>query len=285
MMNTTTQSNHTDLCAWRPVFWEPVAGTGERMMAGVIFEYAGAWEAVRIIRDDVMAALYGAEASVGAIRLIEFGLRLFQDAAKASNSLDRLGVPIAGLYPGEQMRTESTSRSELLRTAALLFSSLSNIDSFDAQQEEDVPLAEEITKRFSTEIRELVVGRRPELDQYFGRHAVLFEGGDRVKFGFVSPKVASHFNVVTPIRPGPSLRDARARIFELQRCREISGIDFAVLISAVSRHDDPTLGDRQKKNIDSLNQEIRGEAESVGVTYVPVLSAEYGAEKIIEYAS
>lgn len=285
MTTLTTQLKHADLCAWRPVFWEPVAGTGERMMVGVVFEYAGSWEAVRIIRDDVMAALYGIEASAGATRLIEFGLRLFQEAAKASNSLDRLGVPMAGLYPGEQMHTESASRSELLRTAALLFSSLSNIDSFDAQQEEDAPLAEEITKRFSTEIRELVVGTRPDLDQYFGRHAVLFDGGDRVKFGFVSPKVASHFNVVTPIRPGPSLRDARARIFELQRCREITGIDFAVLISAVPRHDDPMLGDRQRKNIDSINQEILGEAESVGVTYVPVLSAESGAKKIIEYAS
>jgi hypothetical protein len=254
------------------------------MMAGVVFKYGDSWEAVRIIRDDVMTALYGTDASTGAIRLIEFGLRLFREAANAANSLDRLGAPMSGLYPGEQMHTEATSKSELLRTAALLFSSLSNIDGFDSQQEEDVPLAEEVTKRFSTEIRELVSGRRPDLDQYFGRHAVLFDGGERVKFGFVSPKVASHFNVVTPIRPGPSLRDARARIFELQRCKEITGLEIAVLISAVPRHDDPTLGERQKKNIDSLNLEILGEAESVGVTYVPVLSAADGASRLIEYA-
>lgn len=254
-------------------------------MAGVVFEYDGAWEAVRIIRDDVVAALYGTEASVGAIRLIEFGLRLFKEAATAANSLDRLGVPISGLYPGDQMRTEAASKAELLRTAVLLFSSLGNIDYFDALQEEDVPLAEEVTKRFSTEIRDIVVTGRPELEKYFGRHTVLFEGGDRVKFGFVSPKVASHFNVVTPIRPGPSLRDARARIFELQRCREITGIEVAVLISAVSRHDDPTLGAKQKNNIENLNQEISGEAESVGVAYVPVLSAAIGAERLIEYAT
>lgn len=285
-MNTLrTQSQQADMHSWRPVFWEPVSGTGERMMAGVVFKYAGAWEGVRIIRDDVITALYGTTASSGAIRLIEFGLRLFTEAARAANSLDRLGVPISGLYPGEQMRTEASSRAELLRTAALLFSSLSNIDSFDEQQEEDLPIAEEVTRRFSTEVRELVIFTRPDLEQYFGRHAVLINGGDQVKFGFVSPKVASHFNVVTPIRPGPSIRDARARIFELQRCKELTGIELAVLISAVPRSDDPTLGDRQRKNLDSINHELRGEAESVGVSYVPVLSAAAGAEKVIEYAS
>ncbi len=285
MTTMLSPSSNAAMHSWRPIFWEPVAGTGERMMAGVVFEYAGTWEGVRIIRDDVVAALYGASSSIGAIRLIEFGLRLFKEAATAANSLDRLGVPISGLYPGEQMCTEATSRSELLRTAALLFSSLSNIDNFDEQREEDIPIAEEVTKRFGTEVRELVRSLRPELDQYFGRHAVLINGGDQVKFGFVSPKVASHFNVVTPIRPGPSVRDARARIFELQRCRELTGIEVAVLISAVPRRDDPTLGDRQRQNLESINQELSGEAEAVGVAYVPVLSAQSGAERLIEYAS
>lgn len=283
-MNTSL-SPPTIMYSWRPVFWEPVAGTGERMMAGVVFQYAGEWEGVRIIRDDVVAALYGNSASVGAIRLIEFGLRLFREAARAANSLERLGTPLSGLYPGNEMRTEASSRSELLRTAALLFSSLSNIDSFDEQMEEDVPIPEEVTRRFGTELREIVSHRRPDLEQYFGRYANLINGGDQVRFGFVSPKIASHFNVVTPIRPGPSIRDARARIFELQRCRELAGIGKAALISAVPRPDDPTLGDRQRQNLESINLELSGEAESVGVSYVPVFSADSGAEKLIEFAS
>jgi hypothetical protein len=266
---------------WRPLFWEPVPGTGERLMAGVVFCYDGKWEAERIIRDDVLAALYGQDAASGAINLIEFGLRIFGEAAKAAASLESLGVSISGIYAGEKRSTEARSRAELLRTAALLYSSLANLDKFDSAQEQDLPLSEEVTKRFSTEIRDLVTQDRPDLEEYFGRHAVLFSGGDKVRFGFVSPLAALHFNVVTPIRPGPSLRDARARIFELQRCREVTGIDKAVLISAVPRSDDPTLGVRQRQNILHLNEEIEGEAHSVNVGYIPVTSASDAARQVI----
>lgn len=281
MKTLSKSSSSVALHPWRPLFWEPVSGTGERLMAGVVFCYDGQWEAVRIIRDDVLAALYGQDAANGAINLIEFGLKLFGEAAKSAASLERLGVSISGLYAGEERTTEAQSRAELLRTAALLYSSLANLDKFDSAQEQDIPLSEEVTKRFSTEIRDLVVRNHPNLEDYFGRHAVLFSGGDKVRFGFVSPRAALHFNVVTPIRPGPSLRDARARIFELQRCREITGIDKAVLISAVPRSDDPTLGVRQRQNIQLLNEEIAGEARSVNVGYIPVTSASAGAEQVV----
>lgn len=250
-------------------------------MAGVLFCYEGQWEAVRIIRDDVLAALYGQDAAAGAINLIEFGLKIFGEAAKSASSLENLGVSISGLFAGEERATEANSKSELLRTAALLYSSLANLDKFDSAQEQDFPLSEEVTKRFSTEIRDIVTNERPDLEQYFGRYAVLITGGEKVRFGFVSPRAALHFNVVTPIRPGPSIRDARARIFELQRCREITGLDTAVLISAIPRSDDPTLGIRQRENIKLLNEEIEGEARSVGVGYLPVLSAADGARQVV----
>lgn len=253
-------------------------------MIGVVYCFRGQWAAARIVRDDVLTALYGQTAAAGATKLLDFALDLYVQAAKASSSLDALGVSMSGLYAGEQRRTPAESVSELLRIAALLYSSLANLDKFDAADEQDIPLGEEVTRRFSTEIREIVTRLKPDLSDYFGRHAVLFDGGEQVKFGFVSPRTALHFNVVTPIRPGPSIRDARARIFELQRCKEITGIGNAALISAVPRPDDATLGERQRRNLISLSEEIRGEANSVSVEFVPVYSASQGAERVLSMA-
>ena len=42
------------LAKWRPLFWEPVEGTGERLMAGVVIQMGGELVARRVIRDDVL---------------------------------------------------------------------------------------------------------------------------------------------------------------------------------------------------------------------------------------
>src|SRR5690554_2328952 len=110
-MKTHRANEHPEnLHPWRPLFWEPVAGTGERLMAGVVYCFSGEWEAIRIIRDDVLAALYGQDAAAGAINLIEFGIRLYGEAAKGASSLDRLGVSMSGLHAGELRLTEAGSK-------------------------------------------------------------------------------------------------------------------------------------------------------------------------------
>ncbi|EQD69238.1 hypothetical protein B1B_05430, partial [mine drainage metagenome] len=38
---------------WKPLFWEPVEGTGERLMAGVLLRLEGEWSTRRMLRDDV----------------------------------------------------------------------------------------------------------------------------------------------------------------------------------------------------------------------------------------
>lgn len=250
-------------------------------MIGVVYNFDGQWSASRVIRDDVIAALYGQVAANGAIRLLEFGLSLFLESAKASGSLVEMSGQMSGLHAGELRSTEASSKAELLRIASLLYSSLASLDKFDEVDEADAPLSEEVTKRFSTEIKDRVVLVRPDLQKYFGCTAVLFPGGENVRFGFVSERGACHFNVVAPVRPGPSLRDARARLFELQRCKEITGLENAVLISSVPSADDPSIGDRQRANIINICSEIAGEAKAAHVGFIAVPDAEAGAKQLM----
>lgn len=250
-------------------------------MIGVVYNFDGEWNASRVIRDDVIAALYGQVAANGAIRLLEFGLSLFLASAKASGSLIGMSGQMSGLHAGELRSTEASSKAELLRIASLLYSSLASLDKFDEIDDADAPLSEEVTKRFSTEIKDRVVQVRPDLQKYFGCTAILFPGGENVRFGFVSERGACHFNVVAPVRPGPSLRDARARLFELQRCKEITGLEKAVLISSVPSADDPSIGDRQRANIVNICNEIAGEARAAQVGFIAVPDAASGAKQLM----
>lgn len=275
---TTAQTN---LTPWRALHWEPVTGTGERLMVGVVYNFGGEWDAARILRDDVLSALYG-KAAAGARRLIDTGLSAFREAAAAGDSLDRLGVPLAGLHPTELRMTEALSVPDLLRIAALQYSSMANLDKLDHADEADLPEAQEdAVRRFSTDVREAALSARPDLRDYFGRTAVLVHGGDRVKFGYASHRLLAHFNVISPMRNTASLRDARARLFELDKGRTVSGLEAAALISGVPRSNDPMLGDRQRARLREMLFELDQEASSVGVLFRTAADAGEAADVLL----
>lgn len=269
---------------WRPLFWEPVSGTGERLLVGVVHGYNGQCGAVRMLRDETLDCLFG-KRSGGARKLIEHGLALFRAAADADSSLEVLSRPLMGIYPGEVRTTAARSLQELLRTAALLHSSLANLDKLDELEEIDAPLQDEVNQRFSTEVKEITLALRPDLQKYFGTSAELVEGGQRVKFGFCSPRVVAHFNVLYPIRPSASLRDARARLFELQAACKLANIQLGALIGAVARDDDATLSDKQREQLREARLEIENEAKATGLIYYPVTTAKQGAEHVIQLAA
>jgi len=256
---------------WRPLFWEPVSGTGERLLVGVVHGYNGQSGAVRMLRDETLDCLFG-KRSGGARKLIEHGLEI-------------LSQPLMGIYPGELRTTAARSLQELLRTAALLHSSLANLDKLDELEQIDAPLQDEVNQRFSTEVKEITLARRPDLQKYFGQSAELVEGGQRVKFGFCSPRVVTHFNVLYPIRPSASLRDARARLFELQAACKLANIRLGALIGAVARDDDATLSEKQRQQLREARLEIENEAKATGLVYYPVTTAQQGADQVIQLAA
>lgn len=269
---------------WRPVFWEPVSGTGERLMVGVVYEFDETMQVHRIVRDDVLDSLYGQHASAGAKKLIDSGLGALRAVARIGG-IEAASMPVMGLYPGELRRTAAESAGDLLRTAALLYSSLSNLDKLDALEEEDAPTAEEANKRFSTEVKEIVLRLRPDLATGFGKGGPLIDGGQVVRFGYFSPKVVAHFSVLSPVRLSASVRDARARLWELARAMEMAGISSGALITAVPRKDDATLGEKQRIQAKASEREIEREADGANIRLFPVYSAEEGAVRLMEIAA
>lgn len=267
---------------WRPIFWDPVAGTGERLMVGVLVERDGDLRAQRLIRDDVLDCLYGKHAR-GVRTLIETGIAGLRAMAEAT-SIQREMPDAFGMYSGPLRHTWAESHSEALRTAALLHSSLANLQKIDEPEETDAPSQEDTNRRFATEVKERVIEQRPDLIPYFGRQAVLIENGDPTRFGFCSARAILHFGALSPVRQSAGVRDARARLWELHRAREWANLSIAALVCATPRLDDPTLSPAQIESLRRNLAEIEREADSYKMRFHPVTSVVDGAEHVLQYA-
>lgn len=273
------------LAQWKPLFWEPVEGTGERLMAGVLLRFNGEWTARRMLRDDVLENLFG-KAAANPRRLIDEALNVCVNLARETGSMEFLTPPrvIMGLHPGATRTTEAVNVSDALRQAVLLHASLAQLDGWDELEESDAPQPEEGNRWFVTEVREAVVAKKPELYRYFGRLARISQDGKPVRFGFLSERTVLHFSVLHPVRQGPSVRDARARLWELSRAKAFGGLPYAALITAVPRDDDVTLSPRQREGLRMNRDELIREAEAGEMQVHTVTSPSEAAEKVLELA-
>lgn len=262
-----------------PLMWEPVSGTGERLMAGVIVEHGGEITTHRIIRDDILDSLYGRTTSSPS-KLIDAALAMYLEVAKKSG-MNGFKTPILGLSAGEIRHILANNLTEAVRISALMHSSLANMSWIDELEAEDSPSQEDSNKRFFTEVRNLVLASNPHLVNYFNRSAKLLNDGQNVKFGYLSDTTVLHFNVLSANRQPAGVRDSRARLWELARARDYGSIAKAALITATTSENDPTLSKKQVDALRSNLNEINREADSEEILFYPVHAVHQGAEKVI----
>ena len=156
------------------------------------------------------------------------------------------------------------------------------MDGWDELEESDVPAPEEVNKRFATEVRDAVISVRPELARNFSRQAVLIQGGMPVRFGYFSDRAVLHFSVLHPVRQAASVRDARARLWELSRAKAFAGLQRAALITAVPRDNEITLGEKQREALRANRNEVEQEADAVDMRVYPVSSVSEAADRVLE---
>ncbi|MBH2008218.1 MAG: hypothetical protein I8H71_00825 [Xanthomonadaceae bacterium] len=268
------------LAQWRPVYWEPVAGSGERLMAGVVGIHGDNWQARRVLRDDVLESLYGERAS-GAMKLIDEALSTALVVAKGAG-LEALRSPVMGLSPGALRRTAAANFSEVLKQAALLYSSLTNLDALDNAEDEPSAKVEDGNRQFGAEVRSTIAALRPDLKEHLSRKAPVAEGGVPVRFGFLSDRLIVQFAVLHPVRQSGSVSTARGKIFELQQASLLSGIPASALVLAVPPADAAVFHENQRNALRANTEEIRREAKGVGVNLEAVTTVLDGANRVLQ---
>lgn len=273
------------LAQWRPLFWEPVEGTGERLMAGVVVRLGTEISVRRVIRDDVLDSLYGASSSRPRV-LIEEALGMCRRIVEAGgeDGIGMLASPVLGLHPGPQRQTDVIGMSDAFRQAVLLYSSLAQTDIADEEDDGTVQ-PEEVNRRFATEVRDAVLLRAPGLARFFNRQASLHQGGTSVRFGFLSDTTVMHFSTVSAVRQGASVSYARAKLWELSRAKDYAGLQTAALLTAVPWSGDPTLGTKQRSQLARNLREIEREADDGQIRFLPVDSVQLAVERVLELSA
>lgn len=82
---------------WTPLYWQPVMGSGERIMAGAIVDYDNEVTAHRLIRNDILKTLYGSSAG-NLEKLLDTALNLQLEMAQVvglGNLPEVMGLQIA----------------------------------------------------------------------------------------------------------------------------------------------------------------------------------------------
>jgi len=250
-------------------------------MAGAIVDYDNQITAHKLIRNDVLKSLYGSSAQ-NLEKLLDTGFKLQQEFAQVVG-LNNL-PEVMGLQKGEVHTSNASSRFDALRQAVLLYSSMCNMDLLDEATDDDRPLVSDANKRFLTEVREHTVNIHPNYLVYFNRQSPLLEGGEPVKFGFISTKAIVHFSVLHSVRQQQSVSLARAKLWELSGARDYTGIS-AAMIMAVPRFDDATLGENQAKSARKNIAEIEAETDKRQMRLYCVNTAQDGSSRLIELSS
>lgn len=259
--------NSTVFSTWRPMFWEPVRDTGERIMVGVVGEFEGQWFSRRTLDANLLFSMYGKKSSA-AINLIDSTLDIFRDLMR-KHGFENLSTPIMGITPGETRRTGARSLPDVYRQAALLYSSLVDLDSLDRGHEtpshEIEQKQESYIRHFSATVKSIVSASRPDVAKFVNKHARVAEDGKPVRFGFCSPKTVAHFSFINKINQSHSLKSTRFKMWEILSARAVGDFKEAALIAVRPTVEESIIGTGQANRINETTNEIYKEAKNFSI--------------------
>lgn len=268
---------------WAPLLWEPVMGTEERLMVGVVARCGEQWTAVRVVREDVFTAIYGKKGA-GAKAMVDLAIDMLR-ARLPLQSWYQVTLPISGFHLGAQRDAAGDTVSGIVRQAVAMAASLSRPDIIDEIEAEDTPGASEsVNRQWATKIRDAAANENPEVIRYFNQALKFYDDGEQIKFGFCNDRLAMHFGLLRVSSLSSSIKDARARLWELRMARSLAHRSAGLLIG-VPHNDDVTLSDRQRDSVIRNVAELEREAEEGEVTLLPVTTPEDGARELIRLAA
>lgn len=265
--------------------WEPVSGSGECLNVAVLFRHEGQFGFKPLIREDVLRCMYG-EAGVGVYKMICTTIDACTIVAKKHGLTSAsIAVPLANFSLSAPRKTLVIDEQDLLRQIVLMNCSLGSIADEVASTSDDQPTPElEVSKQWTTRIREAIQVLQPDMLHYFNREAILVENGLPVRFGVLTPKLAAHFGLLKAGQQNQGMEDARAKMWKLALAKERNSSLIAALIYGTPKDDDITLSDKQQDKLIANVKELEREATHRGLSARRVYTVAEAAASVVALA-
>lgn len=265
--------------------WEPMGGSGERINVGAVIEFAGRVAVKSLVREDVLRCMYGTAGDNAAAMIATYSTAL--NTIGSERGFDAaVGAQVVSTIQSSSAREAwATDERDLLRQIVLMHCSLSSLVEYPLATAEDVAASDrEVNQQWATKVKLAIQEKRPDLSLYLDQAAVLVDGGEPVKFGMLSSRLAANFGIVRPHSLNQDVETARAKMWKLALAKERYPVLNASLICGAPRKDDVTLTDRQLERLQSNLRELDIESAARSVSVRQVHTFEDAAAEAIALA-
>ncbi|QZY62856.1 hypothetical protein K7H99_11300 [Providencia rettgeri] len=266
--------------AWVPVYFEPMMGSGEKFT--IVIAAIGSDGVVRVcstIRPHVIKAMYGNKyAQFNS--LIKIIIDSLDAHLKGKGSFLDWKSPISGARIGEVSESQSSDMTGILRQAIQLTASLSSLDFFSEESEDQY--SSEFT--WANQVKDGVIKLRPNYSPYFNREFKVAGEARATKIFFLSDRSAINTDRIIPGQIAPHLDRNKARIFDLLSVRDMDIFERTIFEFIVYRPEknDPTYNKRQIKKLEEALLEIQEVGDKHSIRVVPVTTPNAAVRRIIK---
>ncbi|MGP0903503.1 hypothetical protein [Serratia sp. CY76391] len=267
---------------WAPVYLEPVMGSGEKFTV-IIAAYSedGVVRVCNAIRPDVVKAMYGNKHSQFH-SIIEIIIQNLENHLKMHKSFSGWKSPIVGAVLGGITSAQSSDMTGILRQAVQLTASLSSLDFFSSEDENDEKYSSENT--WANQLRATIINKSPYYEQYFNREFKVDGHARAAKIFYLSTKVAVNTDRLIPTNLAAHLDRNKARILDLLSVKDhdIFDRDCFELIVYRPPDNDATYGKSQFAKLHEALHAIQEVGDKHSIRVVPVTTVQQAALRLIK---
>lgn len=187
--NFTFPNTPTFIAKWKPIYFEPVVNSGERITILILVQHNNDIKYFHALHDNVVENLYGSKAN-SFKNLVNF----IKDQLTQNNG--ELNNCIEGVFEGHWHHASSSdvfgiAKQALIKTASLGTLAIEELFVDDLHSEND-----SIDQNWSSKIKSEFIKEFPKYEKSFN-HSVNIKNNVKIKCGFYSSEYIAKFNVCT----------------------------------------------------------------------------------------
>jgi hypothetical protein len=209
---------------YRPIYFEPMVGSGERFTVAVMAQgHGGESKVVQTVSPKKLQCMYGEHAAT-VINLVMLVIDSAHRHMESGADLADWQPPVTGIYPGPIQSTRSNAEMEgVLFQALTSYSSLYSGEIVDQAMSEinNEPLddTEEQTIRLIQAVKMLTIGKNPRFAHHWQRDFAVQDRG-RITIDYLGVKYNANLSNFNVRQLGVAFRSAKAKLLDLEILRE-----------------------------------------------------------------
>ncbi|MCW0353985.1 hypothetical protein IAQ00_09865 [Pantoea ananatis] len=267
---------------WAPVYFEPMMGSGEKFT--VIIAACSDDGSVRVcsaIRPHVVKAMYGNKHNQFN-SIIDFLIESLENHLRTHKSFSGWVPPLVSARLGNVSTAQSSDMTGVLRQAIQLTASLSSLDFFSSEDENDDKYSSENT--WSSQLRARIIDEQPSFEQYFHREFKVDGQARAAKIFYLSKNIAINTDRLIPTNLSNHLDRNKARILDLLSVKDHDLFERNAFEFLVYRpqEDDPTYSKPQFVKLNEALHALEEVGDKHSIRVVPVTTVQQAAIRLIK---